>query len=577
MNISTITPNTKMAVSKSTERLMEWQKKPSQMDNLRTLHDKMGDEINNLDSSPAERTLAPTSEDKSGENPPDDGDFMDCLDQALWQTMVSLRKQQGSLDTKIRNGVGNNTKTSQEKPRIYSAQGDCDMVQHLDVSFRTFSVSDTTSIGTWSTKSSITPNFFDTFTIDDVASIKSFKSRKSMDISSTQTFSSSESMSLYSNISRKLSTSLELQQLSNKLPLSVPSKTTTPQFPREPLWRAPKSVLAHGLAHTLDPNCDDTNSYDVVKLSRNDNSHLLQQPPWRAAKGDTKLSSHPDPLALSRNGDSFQRQPDKAIHPKKGNTVPMNGRAFWRQSDKVIHSKKGFTMPINGRDFGKQPDKAIHPKNQPQAKSAAYKSAFASYLQNQDVIIPMSGRAFWRQPDNVIYPKSQPQAKPAACKSAFASYLQNQGVPMPMHGRALDFSYNESTQSPAHTIHKQNNGEFGIQTGHIIPESAVRPADVKMGQSPKFRDHSGNKLLRNLVCQNYDQYYVGNKQQKTRIAEDIMNDICIRGGRFLKQPNNQRVWVVVGDLLEVRDKVASSFRCEKKMRSEKKKEKIEDE
>ena len=180
MNISTITPNTKMTVSKSTERLIEWQKKPSQMDNLRTLRDKMGDEINNLDSSPAEHTLAPTSEDKSeylpedkeeksGENPPDDGDFMDCLNQALWQTMVSLRKQQASLDTKIRNDVGsnfsaNNTKTSQ----------DCDMVQHLDVSFRTFSVSDTTSIGTWSTKS--------------------FKSRKSMDLSSTKTSLSSESI-----------------------------------------------------------------------------------------------------------------------------------------------------------------------------------------------------------------------------------------------------------------------------------------------------------------------------------------------------------------------------------------------
>jgi len=55
-----------------------------------------------------------------------------------------------------------------------------------------------------------------------------------------------------------------------------------------------------------------------------------------------------------------------------------------------------------------------------------------------------------------------------------------------------------------------------------------------------------------------------------------MYHIQIEGGRFLKRTKNERVWVVVDDALEVRDKIASSFRSEKKRDQRRKKEEKKD-
>jgi len=96
----------------------------------------------------------------------------------------------------------------------------------------------------------------------------------------------------------------------------------------------------------------------------------------------------------------------------------------------------------------------------------------------------------------------------------------------------------------------------------ITAEDDIRPEDLLLGQSPKLRDHPGNVKLRKLVADKYEEYYASGKKQKTKLAEDILESL---DGRFLKQTkHNKTLWMELTDNLEVRNKVASSFRDEKK-------------
>lgn len=105
----------------------------------------------------------------------------------------------------------------------------------------------------------------------------------------------------------------------------------------------------------------------------------------------------------------------------------------------------------------------------------------------------------------------------------------------------------------------------------IVDSSQEQPppsgSDVLMGHSPKLRNHSGNVQLRELVVTYYDKYFASLKPKKTMIAEEVIDTIKTSGGRFLKSLNDK--WVEVKDHVEIRDKVASTFRGEKKKRDKK--------
>jgi len=100
---------------------------------------------------------------------------------------------------------------------------------------------------------------------------------------------------------------------------------------------------------------------------------------------------------------------------------------------------------------------------------------------------------------------------------------------------------------------------------NMILADTILSKDVLIGHSPCYRNHPGNVSLRELVEWDYHRYENCNgKLEKTKLSQGIVDIIVERGGRFLKQTNNQeQIWQEV-DGEEARDKVASMFRSTRK-------------
>ena len=111
--------------------------------------------------------------------------------------------------------------------------------------------------------------------------------------------------------------------------------------------------------------------------------------------------------------------------------------------------------------------------------------------------------------------------------------------------------------------------ESNIHPIHVVPpitDDDIRPEDILMGQSPKFRKHSGNLFFRQEVVARYEEYLACSKLEKTKLSREILDKIATRGGRFLKRiDDGTSLWEEVPEA-EAREKVSSSFRDEKKKR-----------
>mmetsp|Transcript_5587 Transcript_5587/g.16559 ORF Transcript_5587/g.16559 Transcript_5587/m.16559 type:complete len:697 (-) Transcript_5587:170-2260(-) len=111
--------------------------------------------------------------------------------------------------------------------------------------------------------------------------------------------------------------------------------------------------------------------------------------------------------------------------------------------------------------------------------------------------------------------------------------------------------------------------------------------DVIFGRGRSFQDHSGNRRMRELVAEWFDQYNASPRKTKMAIAENIVHLIHNSGGRFLKKDaeadkNNRNhdtakkqqerknnihdgsLWMEVS-LVEAREKVQHAFRKKKEM------------
>ena len=90
-------------------------------------------------------------------------------------------------------------------------------------------------------------------------------------------------------------------------------------------------------------------------------------------------------------------------------------------------------------------------------------------------------------------------------------------------------------------------------------ETTIEPDrfDVKLGKSPKCREHTGNRRASHLCEMFYEQYQRANKYQKTEMAERIVQMIHESGGRFIKEEGEH--WIEVDDLV-ARAKIAHFFR-----------------
>eukprot|EP00539_Tryblionella_compressa_P008100 CAMPEP_0178757724 /NCGR_PEP_ID=MMETSP0744-20121128/13973_1 /TAXON_ID=913974 /ORGANISM="Nitzschia punctata, Strain CCMP561" /LENGTH=302 /DNA_ID=CAMNT_0020411977 /DNA_START=213 /DNA_END=1121 /DNA_ORIENTATION=+ len=90
--------------------------------------------------------------------------------------------------------------------------------------------------------------------------------------------------------------------------------------------------------------------------------------------------------------------------------------------------------------------------------------------------------------------------------------------------------------------------------------------DVLFGRGKGFQNHIGNQLYRQLIEDCLPTYETSNKEQKTRIAQEIVSIVHEANGRFLKD-DGATGWVPVTDLQLLRKKVSHAFRG---LRSQKK-------
>lgn len=91
------------------------------------------------------------------------------------------------------------------------------------------------------------------------------------------------------------------------------------------------------------------------------------------------------------------------------------------------------------------------------------------------------------------------------------------------------------------------------------PSSNVIPGDqdVLFGRGKGFQYHKGNVWCRDLVENRLDEYNLASKRKKTEIADEIVNAVFDRSGRFLRREKDR--WVQV-DETEARYKISHMFR-----------------
>lgn len=84
--------------------------------------------------------------------------------------------------------------------------------------------------------------------------------------------------------------------------------------------------------------------------------------------------------------------------------------------------------------------------------------------------------------------------------------------------------------------------------------------DVLFGRGKGFQNHIGNQKYRQMIEDCLETYEQANKEQKTRIAEEIIDFILLQAeGRFLKDMDGSG-WRIVSDPVALRQKVAHAFR-----------------
>jgi hypothetical protein len=64
----------------------------------------------------------------------------------------------------------------------------------------------------------------------------------------------------------------------------------------------------------------------------------------------------------------------------------------------------------------------------------------------------------------------------------------------------------------------------------------LNPNDVLMGRGSGVNDSEGNRRFRWIIEQKKDEYFAATKKKEKReIAQQVLNEILGRGGRFLQQ------------------------------------------
>jgi hypothetical protein len=94
-----------------------------------------------------------------------------------------------------------------------------------------------------------------------------------------------------------------------------------------------------------------------------------------------------------------------------------------------------------------------------------------------------------------------------------------------------------------HKVKKQKPGEF----------------DILCGRGRSFQDHSGNRILRQLVKLHSKKYRRAKRSHKAQIASEIVAAFNASGNHFLKHDDKDEIWEAIDDEV-AKDKVSHCFR-----------------
>jgi hypothetical protein len=164
--------------------------------------------------------------------------------------------------------------------------------------------------------------------------------------------------------------------------------------------------------------------------------------------------------------------------------------------------------------------------------------------------------------------KIQTKGRHEISPSASSSFSSADGVPQ---GRAVvvigsgvsrdactstDPDDNVQTESTSSTTTPQNNGAYTvIQPGEF---------DILCGRGRSFQDHSGNRVLRQVVELHMERFKTAKRSHKAPIASEIVAAFKANGNHFLKQDDASECWEEINKE-DAKEKVSHCFRSRSKI------------
>ena len=110
-------------------------------------------------------------------------------------------------------------------------------------------------------------------------------------------------------------------------------------------------------------------------------------------------------------------------------------------------------------------------------------------------------------------------------------------------------------------IEARRKKEALVRTTSKNLDSAFGEYDILFGRGKSFQNHAGNIWCRQLVDDNLSRYELSSKREKTAIANEILETVQAKSGRFLKFENQK--WIEV-DVATSRDKISHMFRSRRR-------------
>lgn len=141
-------------------------------------------------------------------------------------------------------------------------------------------------------------------------------------------------------------------------------------------------------------------------------------------------------------------------------------------------------------------------------------------------------------------------------------HFQQAPQPPPPTGEAIYFdhypgqSYNETGPPHAQVLGQHNSQGGSNKTGaassaHVVQEYNDR--DILCGRGALMIWHPGNQVFRRLVQTHRQRYFFSRRQEKKKIATQIMDEVRAHGGRFLRRSqssdglNEINVWIEIDE------------------------------